>query len=867
MNNPVRNFCIAIMAALHGAAAAAYTTSIADTSGYVVQSADDGTGQSSIVSGSNFPGGAPVPGKDYLAANGRISRTPAAEKAANVFAGRSFSLDGGANFILKGKDSSIEIGDFRIYNALVSQGDGNSDKTLKGALSVFGSPDAPSIFQGSGNGGVRRMYIDSDISGAAGTCIQVRRTPGDGADGSGAQFYCFLRGDNSGFAGSVDVVGGGNGVCLAVADGNALGAARSLRLDGTSGPARLFGASADLVSLDGAEIAVDAGATIGVYTASGTATGLSVGDGSTVTGSGTLTIQNSGANGTTHRAVELGAVAISGISAIETAGTGILRLGAGYSNPGVAIAVNQTAAPFAVAGGAATGPLSLSSGTVLEKALAAAPLVVNGNLSIAATPLTVHFPDTDISALSTTNAFRVLSAANLGTDGGLSASDFAAAASASAVGGGSFSLEKEDGAAYLVYTLAKAPVFLTGSDAAGNGEDGSSFNAAARWSDTRIPHGSADYFVPSGKQLRAPDGIAGTFGGDSLTILPGGIFSAQGAEASIADLRLSGGSVVNATRASGSAISGAVAVDGTAAPALFQLSVYRKDLGGNETSRSLDIRSDISGAGCIRFGYDPAASGWYLPHPDYPGAFRVSGGNAGFSGEWQIAHFAVKVSFADAAAIGGASAIRFVSNGVFRAERDMALPASLAVNVDATGNDAADTAKSNGGSFEVDGSATLAVTGEVSGSGILRKSGTGTLVFTGDVAKTGEFNVKAGTVVFGGAFTNGNANAIVRTGAAIGGAGTVKKAEFEDGAGIAVDPERSEPLSIGTLVLDGALALRVSGAAVPERFPVAKVDSISGSLPETAVARSADGRSRHVNLTLADGVIYASSVPFVLVVR
>ena len=197
----------------------------------------------------------------------------------------------------------------------------------------------------------------------------------------------------------------------------------------------------------------------------------------------------------------------------------------------------------------------------------------------------------------------------------------------------------------------------------------------------------------------------------------------------------------------------------------------------------------------------------------------------------------------------------------------MSLPASLAVNVDATGSDAADTAKSNGGSFEVDGSATLAVAGEVSGSGILRKSGTGTLVFTGDVAKTGEFNVKAGTVVFGGAFTNGNANAIVRTGAAIGGAGIVKKAEFEDGADFAVDPEQSEPLSIGTLVLDGALALRVSGTAVPDRFPVAKVGSISGTLPETAVAQLTGGGSRHVNLTLSDGVIYASAIPFVMVVR
>lgn len=871
MNKAVRKLCFAIVAAVYGAAAAAYTASITDTTGYVLLTSDDGAGKSSFADGTRWSDGAIPDGgtKDYLVNEGRVIRNPATENGSAIFGGRSLSLDNGANFILKGKGSTATVSDLRIYNALISQGDGNSTKTLKGGLTVFGTTAAPSVLQGSGNGGVRWTYVDSAISGAAGTRLRVARTASDSADSSGAQFYCFLRGDNSAFDGSIEVVGAGNGVCLAVTNGAALGSSPTLTLTGDS--ARFFG-SLKTVSLDGASILVSGGPTLGVLDSSSPTVGLAIGGGSTITGSGTdtLVVKNSGARSATHSRVALGDVSITGVAAITTDGTGVLQLDAGYDNPSVSISVNHDAGyPFAVAGGVATGPLSLASDVTLEKPLADGPLAVNGDLSTADGSLAIKFTDSDASALSTTNAYRVLTADNLGTSGGLSASDFTATATLSAVAGGTFSLETADGATYLVYTLPRAIVFLTGSDAAGNAANGSSFNASGRWSDAQLPHSSpaTDYFVPSGKQLRAPDGQAGNFGGSSLTILSGGTFSAQGATATVADLRLSGGSVVNATRTIGSAIAGAIAVDDTSAPADFQLSVYRRDLGGNETTRSLDIRSDVSGAGDVRFIYDPTATGGYVPHPDYPGVFSVSGDNGGFSGEWRIAHFAVRVAFADADAVGGASAIHFTSNGVFHAEGDMALPAAVAVNVDATGSNASDTAKSNGGTFEVDDGATLTVPGEVFGAGILRKSGAGTLAFTGDIAKTGQFNVKEGTVVFGGTFTNGNANAIVRAGAAIGGSGTVRTAEFEDGAGLAVNPDQAEPLSLGTLVIDGDLTLRVSETAVPDRFHVAKAGSISGSFPEKAIAQFADGRTRHMKLSLADGVIYASTIPFVMVVR
>ena len=864
--------------AAHSAVAFAYTTSISDTSGYIVQSASDGAGNNSIIDGANFPGGAPVAGNDYLVNNERDTRSPATDKAASVFQGDSFTLDGGARFILKGKGSSIEIADLRIYNALVSQGDGASDKTLKGAMTVFGTPSAPSIFQGSGNGGVRRTYVDSAISGASGTCLKIQHTSGE-TDSPGAQFYCFLRGDNSGYNGSIEVEGAGNGVCLVVASSSSLGASPSLALDNDT--ARLFGASSGTVAIEGAAITV-AGSTIGVYTASGSDIGLSIGGGSTISGTGTLVVKNSGANGTTYRAVEFGDVAISGIDGIATDGTGVLALGSGYSNPSIPLAVAQTN-DFAVADGASAGAVSVTGGatvslaggatfaslsldgfgsgaTAIRKPLAADPLVVTGSLSLpSGSSVAVEFTDSDAEALSSSASFTVLTAA-----GAIDASAFTASApSLSSIEGGTFSVVSGDGTNSLVYTLPKAMVFLTASDTASSG---SSFTSAARWSDGQTPHADALYFVKSGLQLRAPDGAAGAFPASPLTILAGGKFSAQGATVTVPDLRLESGAIMNSTRAQGSDVAGAATVSGTdSAPVELLLQVYHEN-GKREKSRTLGVSADVSGTGPVRMAYESSTSSDYAPNASYPGIFRFSGDNAAFTGTWRIENFAVKAAFASAAAVGGASAIHFRSNGVFSAESSFTIPASVALVVENTGTVSTDTARTNGGTFEVADGETLVAGAAPSGDGIVRKTGAGTLRLAAGCNTTGQFNVKEGTVLFDGSFASGDANAVVRDGTAIGGTGTVKKAQFEDGSLFAVDLDAAEPLTIDTLVLAGEPALAVSGSSLPDRFAVAKVGSISGTLPEKVVAQLSGG-SRHVNLTLSDGVIYASAIPFVMVVR
>ena len=75
--------------------ALAYTTSITDTSGYVVQTTGDAYGESSIINGNHFPGGAPVAGKDYLVNNELTTRSPGVNNSDNTFKGDSLTLDGG----------------------------------------------------------------------------------------------------------------------------------------------------------------------------------------------------------------------------------------------------------------------------------------------------------------------------------------------------------------------------------------------------------------------------------------------------------------------------------------------------------------------------------------------------------------------------------------------------------------------------------------------------------------------------------------------------------------------------------------------------------------------------------------------------
>jgi len=137
----------------------------------------------------------------------------------------------------------------------------------------------------------------------------------------------------------------------------------------------------------------------------------------------------------------------------------------------------------------------------------------------------------------------------------------------------------------------------------------------------------------------------------------------------------------------------------------------------------------------------------------------------------------------------------------------------------------------------------------VSGSGILRKTGAGTLLLDAENTLAGPLVVSQGLV---------------------GGAGKVGAVELADGAGFRVSATQAAPFEIGTLTIDGDIALDIANfaAANADRIAVAKVGTLSGMLPGSPVSMTIDGReSKSLRLSLSGGVIYAERCPFVMIVR
>lgn len=845
-------------------AAHAWVTAITDTTGYVVQTTGDAYGKSSVINGDNFPGGAPVAGKDYLVNNELTTRSPGVNNSDNTFKGNSLTLDGGAELVLKGPGSKLTVNDFRMYNALISQGDGNSEKTLKGGLTIYGTPTAPSIIWGCGNGW-RRTVVESVIVGASGTRIKVMHNNESDTDSN--QFYVYLKGDNSGYAGSFEVEHGGNGIGLVGFNNNAFGSSPNITL--TNG-GKLFGGGSGMVSLSGAAITLVNGGSFGVYSKDGYNVGLQIGDNSTISGTGTLTINNSGVEGNHKRRVALDKVAID-VDGIQV-NNGLLQLSGNYKNPAIPIVVTQPSMLRTVLG-CRVGPITLQSASyvnpgaenvtyaslTLEQTEDTPPYIalavrgglitIDGNLVNnlrSGGKIRIDFNDdiandTLVSDLAGSSSHRILTAANLGT-AGVTADDFTATADSAKdfirpyILGGTFSIETADSKTYLVYTPPKKFVYLTGSDGSGNGADGSSFNSKERWSDKALPHADAIYFVPSGKLLRAPDNQDGTFPTTSLAILEGGKFSAQQKTATVNDLRLYGGCIVNATRNNGSRIAGNVTLyDAATKPVHMTLEVSHLQ---TPDYRPLHIDSNVSGGGIVLFRYNPEAADDHSATAGRFGIFYVNGDNAGFSGEWQIAHWCIKTIFEDAAAVGGASAIHFRSNGVYRAENSYTIPATVGVNVDAAGSVAGSEDTTNGGTFEVDENKVLAVAGVVSGGGILRKTGAGALRLDAENTIAAPIVVKQGF---------------------IGGMGKVASVELRDGAGFDVSATQSAPFEIGSLTVDGSIELNIRDAANVDisRIAIAKVGTLTGALG-TAKATVDGVRGGSYVLSASDGILRAT---------
>lgn len=855
--------------------AAAYTTAITDTTGYVVQNASDGFNQNSLVAGMHFPGGAPVPGKHYLVNNGLNTRTPPTDNASNTFKGDSLTLDGGANLMLKGKGSTFTVNNLIVYNALVTQSQGgNTTVTLGGNMTAKGTASAPSIIQGNADGGARRINLTSAISGDATARIKVQHVEGDSPDREGHQFYTHFMGNNSAYAGSIEVEGGGNGVCLVGYGNTSFGSSPAITL---SQNGKLFGGgNGGAVSLSGATIALNAGGTFGVYKKGSANVGLSITGGSTISGTGTLTIQNSGFEGAHDRRVELADVSISGIDGIVA--NSILQLGSGYDATSIPITMAQPKM-LRIVNGVKAGPVTLQGGSnvdtsnesvsmaslTLESTSAGTPFLrkfLNGgfvtidgdivNNLAAGEKIRIDFTVQAITSLASKQSYRVLSAANLG-DAGVTAADFVATAAPTDeslrpfVTNGTFSIEEDGGTKYLVYTLAKKAVYSTGTDAYSE----NSLVAGTHWSDKRPPDGNSDYFVMDGHQIRSKRYASSTFDGHSLSVLSGGKLAVQGqasgAKTTISDLRLYGGGILTTTTDWGNTLDGAVEIGGSAAdPAIFETAWASTSASAEKTGRHLTISALISGSGALLCRYQDAA--FDVAHP---AGLNLRGDNTGFTGQWQIGHPAAQATFASAANFGSASALVFCSNGVFKAvESSFSLPAATEVVVKNAGAVAGSEDLTNGGTISVDEGLALTVPGVISGAGILRKTGGGTLLLGGANTLSGTLDVREGL---------------------LGGTGSVESVSLADGAGFAVDATQAAPFEIGTLALNGDVAIEITNYAAGsfDRVAVANVGAISGELPKTAVPATLNGRAKNnVTLSYSGGVLYAGlTSPFILVVR
>ena len=263
-----------------------------------------------------------------------------------------------------------------------------------------------------------------------------------------------------------------------------------------------------------------------------------------LSGTGTLTIDNTGTEGAHDRRVALGNVSITGIDGIVANNT--LQLASGYDNALVPITVTQPRM-LRLTSGVKAGPVMLQAGAnaessdenvslaslTLETTAAGTPFIrkflhkglvtisgdITNNLAVDE-KIRIDFTVSAITQLSSTNAYRVLSAANLGATG-VTADNFVATADNSVeelqsyITGGTFSIETVGDVKYLVYTLASKVVLSTGADASG----ASSFNTGTKWNDSKAPHDDADYFILGGHEIRSVNGASAEFKGKTLNVL------------------------------------------------------------------------------------------------------------------------------------------------------------------------------------------------------------------------------------------------------------------------------------------------------------------------------------------------------------
>ena len=102
----------------------------------------------------------------------------------------------------------------------------------------------------------------------------------------------------------------------------------------------------------------------------------------------------------------------------------------------------------------------------------------------------------------------------------------------------------------------------------------------------------------------------------------------------------------------------------------------------------------------------------------------------------------------------------------------------------------------------------------------------------------------------------------------IGGTGKVAAVELKDGAGFDVFATQAVPFEIGSLAVEGEIALTIYDAANVDtsRIAMAKVGTLTGTIG-TAKATVDGGKGGSYTLSLESGILYATKRGLVISIR
>ena len=768
----MRKNLFVVAAVLAACGFTAFGETITDTTGYItLTTADVASQTSSFIGGAHWSDGQPPhDDADYLVQGAKQFRTDNVPNG-SVFGGRSLSLDNGY-LNLKVTGATFTIDDLRLYNASrIWNGNDNSTQKIVGKMTVFGTEANPPLIGLTQNS--RNIIISGELVGDEDAVLKIGQNPGDGTLSSSNPCYALLNATNEN--GNADSYHGrffcaNRYAYLVVKTVKTLGSGDTqtygsvIKLSGGGG---LMGEAGLIFTNSAYSITINGVGRLGSYSAGptnnelplgGSTAGLYLGGGLEIkgeNGSATLEVWNKSG------AIAFNDVRFTNISKIQTA-QGPVRFLEDYNHPDlpVFLCTGNTAlagwceniGPVTLGASCPLSPgvgtksvgtlgmesLTMSNGTFiisslyqLEDGSVTSDLIrVKGNLTKGTNPIEIQF-DCFPSGTNGVVKGKLLTAANLGTGGGITTNDFTwriQDASLNNIVTGELSIEQDaDGTNYLYFTrTCNMPVYLTGQDSSNSG--GSSFDRGTHWDNQAAPDPEHDYIVPKDQLLRCYIN-ATAFKGKSLTIQGGGDFSICGVTALVNDLRAYPGSRFS-TRVNGTAnkLLGNLTVYATkSSPADFMI----ESSGG---SRQLTLGARLVGGNDAMVRFRCYTKGPGVGSDTFTGGkFVINGDNSAYKGKITIHQKNIVAEFANEVALGGpadafaADRLILSSNSTFYCNSTYTLSEPTR-GITVVPPDKASNYSDGGGNFQVTEGNTLTIQNVITGAGSLRKSGPGTLV-------------------------------------------------------------------------------------------------------------------------------------------